>query len=133
MFYSVLFLFGVALIFTVGSSSAAAVNQTTNNTNVTATHTVTNTATTTVKPVSTTNVNCTNKTNGVVVDNLTIAQLKNGIGRVEVFYTNNHRLPNYVSYGSRHVLIAAFQKDIASQGLKLVLPKVATSPAPSTL
>ena len=122
-----LLLFGVTLIFTVGSSSAATVNQTANNTNVSATQTVTNTATTTVKQVSTTNLNCTNNTDGVVVNNLTIAQLKNGISRVEAFYAKDHRLPNYVSYGSRHVLIATFEKNIASQGLKLVLPKIATS------
>lgn len=50
---------------------------------------------------------------------LTLAQMKEGISRVETFYSSNKRLPNYVSYGSKKITISQFQKIIATQGLKI--------------
>lgn len=50
---------------------------------------------------------------------LTLAQMRDGISRVENFYSSNKRLPNYVSYGSKKIPISQFQKIIATQGLKI--------------
>ena len=36
----------------------------------------------------------------ILINGLTVAQLKNGFSRVQAFYNKNGRLPNYVSYGS---------------------------------
>jgi methionine-rich copper-binding protein CopC len=58
------------------------------------------------------------------VSSLTSAQVKDGLARTQKFYNTNHRLPNFVSFGSSKVPISAFQKIIASQGLKI---KVVTS------
>jgi len=55
------------------------------------------------------------------VNGLSIAQLKDGISRTQTFYIKNSRLPNYVSYGTRKILIATFQKNIATAGLSLNL------------
>ena len=55
----------------------------------------------------------------IKVNGLTIAQLKDGISRVQAFYMNNGRLPKYVSYGKRHIPITTFKKNIATQGLKI--------------
>jgi len=89
---------------------------------------VLSTAATTVKVVtsnSTTKTNSTVKTSTVkatataTVNGLTIAQLKDGLARTEVFYAKNGRLPNYVSYGTRHIPIATFKKNLATMGLKI--------------
>jgi hypothetical protein len=53
------------------------------------------------------------------VSPITLAQMKDGQNRAQVFFNNNQRLPNYVSYGSTHILIAQFQTIIATQGLKI--------------
>ncbi len=55
----------------------------------------------------------------VLVNNLTMAQMKDGISRVQAFYNKNGRLPAYVSFGSRKIPISTFQQNIASQGLKI--------------
>ena len=46
----------------------------------------------------------------------------------EAFYKKNHRLPTYISYGTRKIPIATFQKNIASQGLKINTTTVITVP-----
>ena len=55
----------------------------------------------------------------VTVNGLTITQLKDGISRAQAFYKKNGRLPNYITYGTRKIPIATFQKNIATQGLKI--------------
>jgi len=111
LLFSVLLLFGLALVFNVNYSSAAAVNAT--NTavkHVSTTNTVTHTVTTT--KVKKTSVSTT-------VGGLTLAQMKDGLSRAQKFYNTNYRLPNYVSYGKTKISIAKFQKIIATQGLKI--------------
>ena len=53
------------------------------------------------------------------VSPITLAQMKDGLSRAQLFYNNNLRLPNYVSYGTKKILIAEFQRIIATQGLKI--------------
>ncbi len=55
------------------------------------------------------------------VNGLTVAQMKDGISRVQTFYSNNGRLPNYVNFGTKKILITTFQSNIATAGLKLSL------------
>jgi hypothetical protein len=50
---------------------------------------------------------------------ITYPQMTDGLNRAQTFFNNNQRLPNYVSYGSTHILIAQFQNIIATQGLKI--------------
>ena len=59
------------------------------------------------------------KINTVIVNGLTVAQMKEGISRVQAFYNKYGRLPSTVSYGTRKISIATFQKNIATQGLKI--------------
>lgn len=53
------------------------------------------------------------------VSPITLAQMKDGQNRVQTFFNNNQRLPNYVSYGSTKILMPQFQQIIATQGLKI--------------
>jgi hypothetical protein len=55
----------------------------------------------------------------VLVNGLTVAQLKDGTSRVQAFFNANNRLPSYVSFGTRHIPIATFENNIATQGLKV--------------
>ncbi len=55
----------------------------------------------------------------VLVNGLTVAQLKDGTTRVQAFFNQNNRLPTYVSFGTRQIPIATFIKNIATQGLKI--------------
>jgi hypothetical protein len=135
IFLSAVLLFSLVLVFNVSSSSAASINQTNISTSAKSLDTVgisTNTTTSIAKTNSDTNiikvantiiqpkVNSTMAAGApVTVNGLTVAQLKDGISRVQAFYAKYHRLPNYVSYGSRQISIATFQKNIASQGLKI--------------
>ena len=83
-----------------------------------------------IKKVANKTSNVTNQAAGapVIVNGLTVAQLKDGISRAEAFYKKNHRLPIYISYGTRKIPIATFQKNIASQGLKINTTTVKTVP-----
>lgn len=58
-------------------------------------------------------------TNTTLVSGLTSAQIQDGYTRTQNFYNTNHRLPNYVSYGTRKVMISDFQTILATQGLKI--------------
>jgi transglutaminase-like putative cysteine protease len=144
LFLSVLLLFSLALVFNINFSSAASVNQTNISTSAksldivnvnisSSNHTTTTNAKATlntvkkvtVKPAPKTNINSTMAAGALVkVNGLTVAQLKAGVSRVQAFYDKNGRLPNYVSYGTRHIAIATFQKNIATQGLKINTIKV---------
>ena len=53
------------------------------------------------------------------VRGLTIEQIYDGYNRAQNFYNINHRLPNYVSYGTRKIVIADFQKILTTKGLKI--------------
>ena len=129
MFFSVLLLIGLAVVLNVNFSSATTVNQTNinNSTHTINNSTVSNTVTSTAssKTVQTNSVSNSSKNlasgEPTIVNGLTVPQLKDGISRVQTFYFKNSRLPNYVSYGTRKVLIATFQKNIATAGLKLSL------------
>ncbi len=94
---------------------ATTVNQVTINSN----NTTNNTVKTILPSTATQDIKITGSANSVVVNNLTLAQLDDGISRVETFYNTNGRLPNYVSFGSREIPIATFEINIATQGLKL--------------
>jgi predicted double-glycine peptidase len=64
-----------------------------------------------------------NYTTRFTVSPINLAQMKDGISRVQKFYKLNNRLPNYVSYGTKQINILVFQKIIATQGLKIVTTK----------
>ena len=53
------------------------------------------------------------------VSPLTMAQMKDGISRVQAFQSKNNRLPNYVSFGTKQIPIATFKEIIAAYGLKI--------------
>ena len=53
------------------------------------------------------------------VSSLTLAQMKDGLNRAQVFYNKNNRMPAYVSFGSKKIVITEFKKIIATQGLKI--------------
>jgi methionine-rich copper-binding protein CopC len=53
------------------------------------------------------------------VSPITLLQMKDGLSRAQTFYNINHRLPNYVSYGSKQIDINTFMKIIGTQGLKI--------------
>jgi transglutaminase-like putative cysteine protease len=129
MFFSVLLLIGLAVVLNVNFSSATTVNQTNinNSTHTINNSTVSNTVTSTAsnKTVKTNSVSNSTKNlasgEPIIVNGLTVTQLKDGISRVQTFYYKNSRLPNYVSYGTRKVLIATFQKNVATAGLTINL------------
>jgi hypothetical protein len=139
---SVLLFFSLALVLNVSSSSAASVNLTNisnsatslDNVNVnisSSNYTAANaksTSNTNSKNVTANSKNPINSTMAagapVLVNGLTVAQLKDGVSRVQTFYDKNGRLPNYVSFGTRQISIATFQKNIATQSLKIYTTKI---------
>lgn len=145
IYLSVVLLFSLALVLNVSASSAASVNPTqinasdkslapagvaTNITNYTTTSVKTNVTDVNIKKVTNKTINTTNYAAGapVIVNGLTVAQLKDGITRAQAFYKKYHRLPAYINYGTRKIPIATFQKNIASQGLKISTTTVKTVP-----
>ena len=145
-----LLLFSLALVFNVSATSAASVIHT--NTYISSNSLEKMSTTTSGLHQSTskdqsselnTNINTTTKTNSsknlaagapIKVNGLTLAQLKDGVSRVQAFYMNNGRLPNYVSYGTRKIPISTFKKNIATQGLKIdtsMKPLTITSSIPA--
>jgi transglutaminase-like putative cysteine protease len=67
------------------------------------------------------------KINTVIVNGLNVAQLKDGISRVQAYYVKYGKLPTYVSFGTRKIPIATFEKNIATQGLKITTNAVAST------
>jgi transglutaminase-like putative cysteine protease len=137
LFLSVLLFFSLALVLNASTSSAAAVNQTNVSTSVVMTNASASDVNsnpntdTDIKSVSVstnqTNSNNTTAAGGsavvktpVVVNGLTIAQLDDGICRVQAFYAKYGRYPSYVSFGTRKIPIATFKKNIATQGTTTV-------------
>src|SRR5665648_394268 len=137
---SVLLFFSLALVLNVSSSSAASVNLTNISNSATSLDNVNISSSnyTAVNAKSTSNTNSENVTANsknpinstmaagapVLVNGLTVAQLKDGVSRVQAFYDKNGRLPNYVSFGTKQISIATFQKNIATQSLKIYTTKV---------
>jgi predicted double-glycine peptidase len=117
----VLLLFGLALFMNVGSVSAT--NQTNvtvqSNSTVQTSVATTNNAVTTVKSSKTKIVS--SNSYGV-----TLTNAKDGLKRAQAFYNKNNRLPSYVSFGTKKVPIAAFQKILTSYGLKIVVKSTPT-------
>jgi hypothetical protein len=100
--------------------TATTVNQTYTTVNTTKTTTlIQSTASSSVKVVG---------TSSQLVSGLTTTQIYDGYTRAQNFYNTQHRLPNYVSYGTRKVLIADFQKILATQGLKINLGSLTKRP-----
>jgi transglutaminase-like putative cysteine protease len=127
MFFSVLLLIGLAVVLNVNFSSATTVNQTNI---INSTHSIKNTTISTTASSLTSNktVNTNSVSNSTKnmaagaptkVNGLTVAQINNGISRVQTFYLKNGRLPNYISYGTRKIPIATFQQNIATAGLTI--------------
>ena len=121
---SVLLLFGLTLLFNSSISSAASTNHTNTisvgvnqsaATSTTSNKYSKNPTTTTIHNVATTHLVKTN----IVVNGLTTAQLKDGLSRVLIFYHKNGRLPNYVHFGTRHILIKTFKLNLATQGIRI--------------
>jgi len=50
---------------------------------------------------------------------ISLAQMKDGKSRVERFYAVNHRLPKYVTFGSKKIMINEFEKLLATQNLSI--------------
>ena len=145
IYLSAVLLFSLILVMNVSAISAASVNQTQitasdeslapvgvglNITNCTTNNATTNVNSTNIKKVVNITNNVTKQAAGapVLVNGLTVAQLKDGISRADAFYQKNHRLPAYISYGTRKVPIATFEKNIASQGLKINTTTVKSVP-----
>ncbi len=135
----------------VSSSSAASVNQTnistsdkslepvgvaistSNYTNTSNVQTTTNTNIQQVANTTTTKDNYQMAAGAPVkVNGLTIAQLKNGISRVQAFYKKYHRFPKTVNFGTRKIPFATFKKNIASQNLKIVTTTTKAVSKPDT-
>lgn len=111
---SVLILFGLALVVNISDVTAA------NSTNLTTVKSadlslVNNSTTVKVTPkVVKTSVTSVN-TYG-----LSLAQITDGQIRAQKFYDLYNRLPNYVSFGTKKVLIKNFEQILTAKGLKLV-------------
>ena len=105
----------------VVTTTKAAVNTTTTNPIVTTTKAVVNTTTTKSTPTNTT-TQLTNSTEAagapVLVNGLTVAQLKKGLTMI-AYFNLHHSLPPYVVFGGRQITIATFEKNLATQGLKI--------------
>ncbi|MDD3985828.1 MAG: Ig-like domain-containing protein [Methanobacterium sp.] len=62
---------------------------------------------------------CSLYTTSFTISSLTMAQMTDGISRVQKFYTKNHRLPAYVIFGDKKILIKNFQAIIEAYRLKI--------------
>ena len=136
-------LFGLALVFNVNFSSAAAVNHTTNNNiqansmenvgvNISASNlpkvSTTNKKNPTVNSITKPKYNSTMAAGALVkVNGLTLTQMKDGLSRAQTFFNKNKRLPSFINFGTRKIPIATFKKNLATQGLKINITIVSTT------
>lgn len=68
------------------------------------------------------------------VKGLTLAQIKEGLARVQSFYNQNGRLPNYVTYGTKKITIKTFKIYLTKAGLKIKTnPKPINKPDTSSV
>lgn len=125
-------LFGFVLVLNLNSTSAANVGATSTGIHTSSVENVgvnlTKTSSTTKSLNTKTSLNSTSTPKytskmaagaPVVVNGLTLSQLKSGLSRVQTFYNKNGRLPKYVTFGTRKIPIATFKKNLATQGLKI--------------
>lgn len=54
------------------------------------------------------------------ISSLTSAQMKDGLKRAQSFYKINHRLPNYISFGTKKIAIGNFLEIISAYNLKMI-------------
>ncbi len=54
--------------------------------------------------------------NGQLVGGLSLIQINDGLPRIQTFYNANHRLPNYVTYGTTNIPISKFKQIMAING-----------------
>lgn len=106
---------------TADNATTSFKNATTNTSNLDSTVITNNSIkSATINTTETPNLNNTEAAGApVLVNGLTVAQLKDGTSRVQAFFNKYDRLPTYVSFGTRKVPIATFEKNIATQGLKI--------------
>ncbi len=45
---------------------------------------------------------------GQLVGGLSLIQINDGLPRIQTFYNANHRVPNYVTYGTTNIPISKF-------------------------
>lgn len=62
---------------------------------------------------------CSLYTTSFTVSSLTMTQMTDGISRIQKFYTKNNRLPAYVIFGNKKILIKNFKAIIETYGLKI--------------
>jgi predicted double-glycine peptidase len=114
-------MFGIALVLNFGS--VAATNSTNTSLNSNNSTLDQNNISTTITKIAATSIAFTQSKTSVTIPvntyNLSLAQIKDGLNRAQNYYINKDRLPNYVSYGTRKIPIATFQKILSSQGLKI--------------
>ncbi len=115
-------MFGIVLVMNFGGVAAANPTNTSLNSSNSTLDPINNVSTTTLKSAATVlpiTQSKTNVTTPVNTYGLSLAQIKDGFNRVQTFYINNDRLPNYVSYGTTKIPITTFQGILSSQGLKI--------------
>ncbi len=108
--------------YATADNATTSINSTTTNTSNLNSTVTTNSSikSATTNTTETPNLNNTEAAGApVLVNGLTVAQLKDGTSRVQAFFNKYDRLPTYVSFGTRKVPIATFEKNIATQGLKI--------------
>src|SRR5664280_1439782 len=105
-------MFTLTIFLIIATSSAATVNQSITNVKTIST---TNSG---VQTSITTNIKKTT-TSTQPTSVLTLAQMQDGLLRAQKFYNTNHRLPNYVSYGTIKIPISEFKTIISTNGLKI--------------
>jgi transglutaminase-like putative cysteine protease len=130
-----IFVLFLGLFINIADSSAANTNQSVINSTtvnssakIVSSNAVSNNVSSNItnQTIKTVSVNTTAKI--VVVNGLTVNMLKDGLSRVQTFYKKNGRLPNYVSYGTRHISMYTFEKNLITGGLTLHV-----SPNPSSV
>ena len=61
---------------------------------------------------------------GQLVGGLSLIQINTGLPKVQTFYNTNHRLPNYVTYGTTKIPISQFNQIIAINGSTINLKRL---------
>ena len=61
---------------------------------------------------------------GQLVGGLSLVQINGGLPKVQKFYNTNHRLPNYVTYGTTKIPISKFEQVMVINGTKIKLNRL---------
>jgi hypothetical protein len=117
--FSILLLLSLGIIFNISFNNVSAVDQNiiNNSSNSSSNNNITSLTNKVAVANQTIKTNSSNTT--IIVNGLTLSMLNDGISRVQTFYNKYDRLPIYVSYGSRHIPIATFEKNLVTGGLTL--------------